>query len=535
MELKKILLLFFIGLNFSLFQCERILAVWPVVSRTHFSLGMSFFEALAEKGHEITLISPYVQKVAHENIKMIKLNGATEAVMQRSQMTFKELRNLSVIEQLNEKIDLGAFMVDFALEHENMKNILKSGEKFDLFIYDAFYNDVLLGIPHFMKIPVIAFNSIGQNQQTNEMTRTAINPATIPNILLEFNNEMDFFERIRNTAVTLTELYYYHFNYLPKQTELLKKHFDEMVLGKLPNLIDLIHNVNLVFLNSHPLMQSAQILPPNCIEIGGIQVKAKLDEVHPDLDAMMNRAKFGIVYVSLGGHFRSADLPEEKLDMFINVFTALKALDIVVLWKFETIELKERHAHNVVVGPWMPQQEILNHKNLRAFITHGGLLSLMEAVQYGKPVIGIPLLNDQQRNMAQAEKQGYGIKLDYDNMSEDMLREAIDAVFNDTSYKANAERMSEYFKGSPIMATDKATWYVEHVIKTNGAKHLQTTATKLSFWQVHLIDQLLVVALVIVFIITVLSSTVKYLREKFQKRAKSNIKASVRKSKFKSN
>jgi hypothetical protein len=76
---------------------------------------------------------------------MIKLIGATEAVMQRSQMTFSELRNMSVIEQLREKIDAGAFMVDFAMEHENMKDVLKSGEKFDLFIYDAYFNDVLLG------------------------------------------------------------------------------------------------------------------------------------------------------------------------------------------------------------------------------------------------------------------------------------------------------------------------------------------------------------------------------------------------------
>jgi hypothetical protein len=54
-----------------------------------------------------------------------------------------------------------------------------------------------------------------------------------------------------------------------------------MVLGTLPNLIDLVHNVNLVLLNSHPLMQPARALPPNAIEVGGLQVKAKLDEVHP--------------------------------------------------------------------------------------------------------------------------------------------------------------------------------------------------------------------------------------------------------------
>jgi glucuronosyltransferase len=254
---------------------------------------------------------------------------------------------------------------------------------------------------------------------------------------------------------------------------------------------------------------------------------------------MMNRARLGIIYVSLGGNFRSSDLPKDKLDMFINVFAALNALDIVVLWKFETIELKERHAHNVVIGPWMPQQEILKHKNLRAFITHGGLLSLMEAVHYGKPVIGLPLLADQRRNMARATTQGYGIALDYDNVSEAALRTAIDEAFNDTSYAASAARMSERFKDSPIRAIDRAAWFVEHVMATDGAQHLRTAATELSLWQLHLLDQLLVVALIAGAAITALSSCVKFARGKFQKRTKSTIKgraASVRaNNKFKSN
>lgn len=260
---------------------------------------------------------------------------------------------------------------------------------------------------------------------------------------------------------------------------------------------------------------------------------------------MMDRAKFGIIYFSLGGNFRSSDLPPEKLDIFINVFTALKAKDIVVLWKFETIDLKERHAHNIVIGPWMPQQEILRHKNLRAFITSGGLLSLMEAVHYGKPVIGMPIFNDQKFNMAQASSQGYGITLDYDNLTEDALTTAIDALFNDTSYRANAERMSAHFKDNPIMAIDKAAWYVEHVITSNGAKHLQTAATKLSFWELHHIDQILFVLVLIMVVIIALLRSTKLVREKFQKRSKStnnnnSIKgkaatAAMRGNKFKSN
>jgi glucuronosyltransferase len=233
---------------------------------------------------------------------------------------------------------------------------------------------------------------------------------------------------------------------------------------------------------------------------------------------MLDRAVEGIIYFSLGGNFRSADLPESTLNAFVNVFSSMR--DVLVMWKFETVDLKERHPHNVVIGPSMPQQEILSHKHLRAFITHGGLLSLMEAVHYGKPVIGIPIFNDQKFNMAQASSQGYGITLNYDNITESSLRTALDTIFNDTSYRENAERMSARFKDNPIKALDKAVWYVEHAINSNGAHHLQMTATKLSFLQIHLIDQIAFAALIIAAVMIALSKAVKLAGEKFQKRKK---------------
>lgn len=233
---------------------------------------------------------------------------------------------------------------------------------------------------------------------------------------------------------------------------------------------------------------------------------------------MLDRAVAGIIYFSLGGNFRSADLPESTLNAFVNVFSSMR--DVLVMWKFETVDLKERHAHNIVIGPSMPQQEILSHKNLRAFITHGGLLSLMEAVHYGKPVIGVPIFNDQKFNMAQASSQGYGITLDYGNITESSLQTAIDAIFNDTSYRENAERMSANFKDSPIKALDKAVWYVDHVINSKGAHHLRTAATKLSFVQIHLIDQIFFALMLIYAVIVALSKAVKFTKEKFQKRSK---------------
>jgi glucuronosyltransferase len=138
--------------------------------------------------------------------------------------------------------------------------------------------------------------------------------------------------------------------------------------------------------------------------------------------------------------------------------------------------------------------------------------------------------------MAQAESHGYGITLDYDKISEATLRAAIDEIFNNTKYRENAERMSERFKDNPINAIDKAVWYVEHVINANGAHHLRT-AKGLSFIEIYLLDQLLLVFLLFIIKIIVISKLVRLVRMKFQKRSKSShAKMSIKgTNKFKSN
>lgn len=252
---------------------------------------------------------------------------------------------------------------------------------------------------------------------------------------------------------------------------------------------------------------------------------------------LMDKNKKGIIYLSLGGNIKSSDLPIEKLEVFLKVFASME--DVLVLWKFESIALKERHGNNIIIGPWMPQQEILKHKNLKVFISQGGLLSSMEALFYGKPVIGIPFFNDQKFNMARATSQGYGITLDYDTLDFDSLKNAVDTIFTNGSYRDNAEKLSKVFSDNPIKPIDKAVYYVEHVIRNGGASHLKTTATKLSLLQIHLIDQIILAATLITAValiaIFALSKTVKYLKLKFQKRGKSHPIKTSKGNKFKSN
>lgn len=74
------------------------------------------------------------------------------------------------------------------------------------------------------------------------------------------------------------------------------------------------------------------------------------------------------------------------------------------------------------------------HQNCVLFITHGGLLSITEAIHFGVPLIGLPFFSDQPNNMNRVVKKGFGKQIPFD--------ENIAANLNDTII----EMLTNYYR-----------------------------------------------------------------------------------------
>lgn len=206
-----------------------------------------------------------------------------------------------------------------------------------------------------------------------------------------------------------------------------------------------------------------------------------------------------IVFIT-GSNVQSKDMPAEKLRIFLEIFAGLKQR---ILWKFEN-ESIQNLPRNVMIKAWLPQSDILAHPNVKVFITHGGLFGTQEGVHYAVPMLGMPIYCDQHLNMRKAVQNGYAISLHFPDITKEILKDSLEQLLNNPYYRNNINRVSSIFHDRPIGARETAIYWIEYVIRHNGAAHLRSAGLDLKWYQFYLLDVIaFVVASLTLFLLVI--------------------------------
>lgn len=330
-----------------------------------------------------------------------------------------ELHKLTVLEIPTALTSMGFFISNYTMNHETIHQFLQSkDEHFDLVIMEIFMNEAMHGFGHHFGAPMIGFSTFGASTWSTDLVGSPSPMSYVPNAFLSFSDKMSFWQRLGNIAFSLYEDYQFQ-SYMKLQSRLYESVFPRK---DKPALADLRKNVSLVLLNNHVTMNFPRPYAPNMIEVGGIHINRNAARPLPkDILEFVEGAEHGCVYFSMGSILKSTDMSSQLRDDILKAFSKLKQR---VLWKWEDENLPGK-PDNVFIAKWFPQDDLLAHKNVKLFITHGGLLSSTEAVYYGVPIIGIPVFGDQKLNMARAVNGGYGLTIDYDALTEASLSAAL--------------------------------------------------------------------------------------------------------------
>ncbi|XP_017479989.1 PREDICTED: UDP-glucuronosyltransferase 2B20-like [Rhagoletis zephyria] len=489
----------------------RILAVYAHPASSHYQMHRVLISELVKHGHQVTMITAFT-------LEPLKLgSNYTEILIEPVYDYWKLLNKNSdtstVYEMKNDALSIFKMVEMMALETtehalkqrkvQSIINATKTDGVYDLLLVEQLHQEAFLALAHIYKVPVVSSLTFAKQLYMSQMFGIISPWSYIPHGLLPLTERMNFWERVYNTYnsyISLHNDFHLEFSYFPKMDALVKKYFGHLPI-LFPSISEMNRNLSATFINNYTPLASATPTMDNIINVGGLHIN------HPkplpaDLQMFLDDAEQGVIYFSFGTQVHAKDMPLEKLNIFIEVFRQLKQR---VLWKFENASIPNLPA-NLMTRDWLPQNDILAHPNVRAFISHGGLFGTQEAVYHGVPVLGIPFLFDQHLNLKKAEFGGYAVVLDFHTLTRESLKRGLEQLLFNATYRDTSKRFSRIFRDRPMGPRETLLYWIDYVIRHNGARHLRAAGMDLKWYQFYLLD----VAALVVAVVAVAGGLVNF-------------------------
>ncbi|XP_073961008.1 UDP-glucosyltransferase 2-like [Choristoneura fumiferana] len=481
----------------------RIFAWFPMPSISHQVVFRPLTQELAKRGHEVVVMTPdpaFPKGQTPANLTEIDVHDVSYGAWRDIFMSKQK--------EMTDDLDVQVMMLYTAmmasletqLNTTEMKALINGNEQFDLLLIEGVVLPAL-AITHVIKAPVILVNSLGGNPTTLANFGAPIHPFLYPFCIQKRVFNLTIWDKIQQLLkmgkMASLDRYFYSMT-----RDALSRHFGD----DLPPLEELEKNVDLLLINENPVWSEARPLPSNVVYIGGIHKNPKKD-LPEDLKAYLDSSKHGVIYMSFGTNVDPSVLPPEKIQAFIKAFSALP---YDVLWKWNEDELPGRTS-NIRISKWLPQSDLLYHPKIKLFITQGGLQSTDEAINAGVPLIGVPVLADQWYNVEHYVHHGVGLQLDIKSVNAEIVKNAIETVIGDPSYRQNMLKIRDLMNDQPMSPLDRAVWWTEHVLRHGGTKHLRSPAWFLTWRQYYEVDLIVIVLGSLLLTLVVAIVTVRYL------------------------
>ena len=353
-------------------------------------------------------------------------------------------------------------------------------------------------LSHLFNSSLIIFNVAGPFSTSMLGLGNSVNPFTQPNLIAPYIEPMTFTERLVNVVME------YIVTKFMSWTDLLGLDVIRKELGEeIPEFSSIVEDrATFSFANSHFVTHGSWPYYKNFIELGGIHCKP--GKILPDdLKEYMDYHTEGVVYVSFGSGFKPSQMTKTQRNTFHEAF---RELNYPIIWIWDGEDLNGI-PENVKIMKWVPQNDLLAHPNLKAFLTQGGLMSIQEALFHKVPLVGIPITADQAGNLKRAEANGYAVKLNLHSLTKYDLVSAIRKVMTDETVINSISRMHElftdYYDQTPM---EKGLNAIEYVLRNRNLDFMKPKhSINIPWYQYYGFDIVSFIVISVVFVIFIVT------------------------------
>ncbi|XP_060895002.1 UDP-glucuronosyltransferase 2C1-like [Labrus mixtus] len=472
-------------------------------------------EELHSRGHEITMLRPsdsWYIKTESPYYKSINLNssaGFDEKQFGSFVTTMVQMRRdgasvwarlsleYELVEWFYQMFKQSVLMTRDIFENDKLMKSLR-GAKYDLVLTDPFFGAGVL-LSHCLGLPLV-LNARWTVQGEGHFTIAPSPLSYVPVPGSELTDKMTFTQRIKNFmfyVFTCLQIWYVTDpNYIP---------FVHRYFGKDVHYMELFQAADIWLMRTDFIFEFPRPTMPNIVYMAGFQCKPSKPLSKELEDFVQSSGEHGVIIMTLGTLVEK--LPE---DITEDIAAAFVQLPQKVIWRHKG-KRPSTLGNNTLMLDWLPQNDLLGHPKTRLFVAHGGTNGLQEAIYHGVPLVGLPLMFDQQENFFKMRARGVAKVLDIATVNKDNFLEALKEVLHDRSYSEKMKTMSNLHRDQPLKPLDRAMFWIEFVMRHNGARHLRTESYKMSKIQYYSIDVMGFLIGVLLLVLTLIISALKFL------------------------
>ncbi|TMW52182.1 hypothetical protein DOY81_002741, partial [Sarcophaga bullata] len=471
----KVLLLFGVFLSTNIervVQAKEILCIFGVPTETTEKWNNVLLTSLSNRGHGLTVVTPTIKwdLETEANIDFIFLENTRNHLEQRYEnRNAVSFMDQSVWKSLIHWYDQHMATCQGNLESKGFSDILqlalKQKHKFDLIIYDLTYGPgcLLHLVDLFENVPLVGITSSSLTSDIlNINPQLALNPALDPYVLSDFTQNMNYWQRLYNTAL-------FGFDYLYRRwvvqpvIEGLWSHSTHANSIVPKSLHQILPRFKVILVNHHPALHTLKALPSNIITVAGLHVDADIsNQLDSSLMKFVEKFSSGSILIDLD----MQQLHENQLQYIFQVMHKLPKYVFVWLTKENKRSLKDK-PNNLILAHNLQNENILSlERHIKCFLTTPEILRIQESLYYGVPMVTLSQRPEHRYLAKRSEEQGFTSNLNGNYFDAISLHSSLQQCLSDKSLTNKAKQLQLSLRQQQNPPLETAVWWLEHIMAT---------------------------------------------------------------------
>ncbi|XP_070573916.1 UDP-glucuronosyltransferase 2A2-like [Ptychodera flava] len=459
-------------------SCSNILVIPGLSSGSSYPYLSSIGEHLVKAGHRVTLLVGHqndIHKTPHhrELFKFEEYNTVLQSsLVENRENLAKIIRGEFRATDVTVLTDALLSDCEVILEDQELFTRL-SDARFDIVVLNNLMTCNVL-IAQKLSLPFVMVSTNRPIPQFDAYYLAMPTPLSyVPAFLTGLPDKMNFAQRLKNALFYSATVALFKYFMLKPYEDLKQLHGIQPDIG----IEESLGMAEITLFGVDWTLEFPRPVMPNIVFLGGLLAKES-SPLTASASMMSRHGKAEIIMEAL------ARLPQK----------------VVIRYEGEP---PRSLGNNTKLTEWMPQNDLLGHPKTKAFVGHGGMNGIYQAIFHGIPTVGIPLFTDHYDNFARLVKKGMAVELNIGTLTSEELYQAIMNVIKEPGYRESAMHLSRIHRDKLVPPGDTAVYWIEHVIK-HGGEHLRAEVHNLNFIQYFLLDVIAFLVLTVTVLVLLL-------------------------------